>query len=392
VALGKITKEENFKLSQEFDFYGAINLEADSPELIFDGATRISHECDKFSRNWMAFRAKLDKENIQIPVSESMTDLNGNSITAGIVWRNSSVTDSVRLYPTFLSTMEDKDDPIVITSSGYLQYNKEMEEYQIGSKEKLADNKVPGTFISLSTSTCSLYGYGKVDLGMDYGPSFKTEAVGIVNYNQLTGKTDLNITLSIEAPLNEKSFEAIADKINDVEGLKDIELNRTTLEQALVEWTDRETADKIESDLKLNKPIRNVPKPLKNKIVMTGIQLVSYDKPGDPQRGLKSSTDQAVIVNIYGKPVLKYASVKLFAEQRTAMGDRLGLMIDIPGSSLYFFDYDFRKKGVLSILSSDIEFNEAIDNLNADKKRAKDFTYETTRNSAYKSQFLRVFN
>jgi hypothetical protein len=392
VAIGKISKEENFKLSPEFDFYGTINLEADSPELIFDGATRINHECDKFSRNWMAFKAKLDKKNIQIPVSENMKDLNGNSISAGIVWRNSSVTDSVRLYPTFLSTMEDKDDPIVITSSGYLQYNTQMKEYQIGSKEKLSDKTAPGTFISLSTSTCSLHGYGKVDLGMDYGPSFKTEAVGVVNYNQETGKTNLNITLSIEAPLEDKIFEDVADKINDVPGLNNINLASTSLEQALVEWVDQETADKIKSDLNSNKEIKNMPRSLRNKIVLTGLQLVSYDKLRDPQRGLKSITDQAVVVSIYGKPVLKYASVKLFAEQRVAFGDRLGLLIDIPGSSLYFFDYDYRKKGVLNILSNDVKLNDAIDNLNADKKRAKDFTYQTTRNSAFKSQFLRVFN
>ena len=392
VAKGEISKEKNFKLSPEFDFYGSINLEADSPELIFDGATRINHECDKFSRNWMAFKAKLDKKNIQIPVNENMKDLNGNIITAGIVWRNSSVTDSVRLYPTFLSTMEDKNDPKVITSSGYIQYDAAMKEYQIGSKDKLANKEAPGTYLSLNTSTCSIYGDGKLDLGLDYGPSFMIESVGTVIYNQESGKTNLNVTLSIEAPLEEKIFRDLADNINEVPGLKKIQLASTSLEQALIEWTDQASVNKIKADLESNKDIKNLPRVLKNKIVLTGLKLISCDEPGDPQRGLKSSEDQAVIASIYGKPVLKYASVKLFAEQRVAFGDRLGLLIDIPGSYLYFFDYDYRKKGVLNILSNDSELNQAIDSLKADKKRAKEFTYQTTRNSAFKSQFLRVFN
>tara|TARA_B100000508_G_scaffold125643_1_gene109714 strand:- start:4144 stop:8742 length:4599 start_codon:yes stop_codon:yes gene_type:complete len=390
-ASGSVPKEDTFKLSRQFDFYGDVSLRASNPLLHFDGATRINHECEKFERNWMAFSTDIDKENIQIPVSTDMKDLDGNSISAGIVWRNSKVMDSVRLYPTFLSSMVQESDPVVITSSGYLQYDANAKEYQIASKEKLVNRGAKGNYISLHTSSCSLNGDGKIDLGMDYGPSFKTEAVGVANYNQEKGETNLNVTLAITAPVDNKSFEDIGEKIVEIEGLNDADFSSTTLEQALVEWVDRKTADKIKSDYTLKKEFKNVPKPMEDKIVFTGLRLVSYEEFGDQQRGLKSSTDQAAIVNIFGEPVMKYVPVKLFAQQRTAVGDRMGLLMDVPGAYLYFFDYDYRKDGTLNILSSDKDFNETTKELKSDKKKAKDFMYQISNNSAYKSQFLRVF-
>jgi hypothetical protein len=390
-ASGIVEKEDTFKLSSKFDFYGNVNLRASNPLLAFDGATRINHDCEKFERNWMAFTAPIDKENIQIPVKKDMKDLDGNGISAGIVWRNSKVTDSVRMYPTFLSSMVQDDDPVVITASGFLQYDDGAKEYQIASKEKLINRGAKGNYISLHTSSCSLNGDGQIDLGMDYGPSFETEAVGVANYNQEKGETNLNVTLSIKAPIDEKIFENVAEKIVEIEGLKDVDFSSTTLEQAFVEWVDRKTADKIKSDYTLKKEFKSVPKPMENKLVFTGLRLVSYEEFGDQQRGLKTSVDQVGIVNFFGEPVMKYVPVKMFAQQRTAVGDRLGLLIDVPGAYLYFFDYDYRKDGTLNILSSDKEFNESITELKSDKKKAKDFMYQITKNSAYKSQFLRVF-
>lgn len=390
-AKGSVPAEDTFKLSPQFDFYGDVYLRAADPNLMFDGATRINHECEKFERNWMAFKASIDKEKIQIPVSDYMKDLEGNSISAGIVWRNSPVMDSVRLYPTFLSSMVDQNDPVVITASGFLQYDDGAQEYQIGSKEKLVNRGAKGNYISLHRSSCSLNGDGKIDLGMDYG-QLSAEAVGVANYNQDTGETNLNVTLGIKAQIDPKAFEDVGEKIANIEGLQGVSFSSSTLEQALVEWVDRKTADKIKSDYTLKKELKNVPKELEeNMIILTGLRLVSYDEFGDQQRGLKTSVDNVGIVSIFGEPVMKSVPIKMFAQQRTAVGDRFGLLLDIPGAYLYFFDYDYRKDGTLNILSSDKDFNAAIKELKSDKKKSKDFLYKITENSAYKSQFLRVF-
>jgi hypothetical protein len=390
VATGEAAEVDSFKLSDRFNFYGDVHVAAAEPTLTFNGATQINHSCDKFERNWMAFKTAIDPKNIQIPVSKNMKDLNGNEIAVGIRWRNATSSDSISMYPTFLSAVDNQGDPNVITASGFLQYSKDAKEFQISNKEKLVNRGAKGNYISLHTESCSLNGDGKINLGMDYGP-VTMDAVGVVSYIMSTGKTDLNVTLALRAPFDEKAFTEVAKKTKEIETLSDADFSSTTLEQAIMEWVDLETADKIKSDYTLKKELKRVPKAMQDAIVITGLRLTSYTKPGDPQRGLKTSTAQAAIVNMYDEPVMKYVPLKMFAQQRVNIGDRFGLMIDIPASYLYFFDYDYRKEGVMNILSSDTEFNTEIKELKSDKKKSRKFIYDITKNSAYKSQFLRVF-
>jgi hypothetical protein len=389
VAFGEIKDDDGFKLSDYFEYYGKVVIKAADPTLSFKGATRIVHDCEKFERNWMSFDAPINPQNIQIPVSSAMTDLYGNPITAGILWRHSQDLDSVMLYPTFLSAYQDDNDPIVITASGYLQYNVDAREYQIASKEKLNNRGEKGNYLSLHTGTCSLNGDGKVYLGMDYG-DFEVESVGVVNYNQATEETSMNLTLMIKSILDEKIFENMAKKINDVQGLNPADFSSTTLEQAILEWVDRETADRIVSDYTLDKRIRRVPREMRNTMVITGVRLSSH-KADEQTIGLRTNVDQAAIVNIYSEPVMKYVPFKLFAQQRTIMDDRFTMMIDIPAGYMYFFDYDKRKDGIMTIVTSDKDMMTDIKDLKNDKKKDRRFSYDVAPNSPFQNQFLRIF-
>lgn len=391
IAKGVIGPDDGFKISPEFDFYGDVYMSGAELFLLFDGATRLNHNCERFDRNWMAFETYIDPSNIKIPVAEDMKDLEGRPISAGIVWRHSRDLDSVLLYPTFLSSIISEEDPIVMTASGYLQYDDQANEFQISNEEKLVNRGEVGNYISLHAESCSMNGDGRVDLGMDYR-GLNVDAVGVVNYNQGEDKTTMNLTLKITAPINEKLFEEVAKKINKNPAAKFLNFNENTLEQALVEWVDQESADKIKSEFTLDKKMKRVPKELRDGIVITGLQLTSYNKIGDDISGLKSTSETASIVSIFGEPVMRDVPMKFFAEQRTIMGDRLAIMIDMPGGFMYFLDYDNRKMGNLNILTSDTDLRNGINDIKPDKRKKKKFVYQTTDSSTYKAQFLRIFN
>jgi len=391
VASGKIGQEIGFKLSPEFDFYGDVRMKAAAPHLLFEGATRINHECDKFDRNWMSFQSSIDPNNIQIPVSEKMMDLDGNNIAAGIVWHSSEVPDEVELYPTFLSEMRNPDDAIVLTANGYLQYNVAASEFQIGQKEKLVNRNESGNFISLHTKSCSMNGDGNVNLGMDFG-TVEMAAVGIVNYNQESQETTMNLTVKVSAPVDTKIMEDVGKKIVNVEGLKPAEFSSTTIEQSVLEWVGREEADKFKEEYTLEKEVKRIPKKMQELFVISGIQMTSHKNLGDEPIGLKTTTDNAALVSIYGQPIMKTIPTKLFLQKRQLIGDKFGLLIDVPGAYSYYFDLDNRKTGTMNILSNDGDFTSEINNLKPEKRKERKFEYQITDNSAYKSQFLRVFN
>lgn len=393
IAKGEILDNQGFQLSKEFDYYGKVSILASNPLINFEGATRINHSCDKFDRTWMSFSAPIDPKNIQIPVSTKMKNLGGESISAGIVWRNSSNTDSIKLYPTFLSKLQDKNDPIVMTASGYLQYNMLAKEFQIASKEKLLNRSEKGNFLALHTESCSLNGEGVVNLGMDFG-DVTVDAVGVVNYNQSTGETSMNLTTRFNMAIDKGLMEDIATRINAVEGLKPMDFSSTTLEQALLEWTDQKTADRIKSDYTIKGEIKKLPSQIETSMVLTGLKLVSFDKSAFQEKGIITNTESAVLVNMFEKPVMKYVPMRAFFQQiySESGGDKFGVQIDIPGGKNYYFDYSMSKKdGDMRIISDDADFNASATAMKEDKRKTKNFKFEASTQRIYLSKFLRLF-
>lgn len=392
-ASGKIAAEIDFKLSDKFDYYGDVAIRAANPLISFSGATRINHGCEKFDRNWMAFTSEIDPKNIQIPVSEEMKDLDGKAISAGIVWRDSPSTDSIALYPTFLSALIDENDPIVMTSNGYLQYNAGSNEFQIGSKDKLINRGEKGNYIALHTESCSMNGDGVISLGMDYG-DVVVDAVGVVNYNQQTGETSMNITARFDMELDKGLMQDVATRINAVEGLKPMDFNSTTLEQAVIEWDDEKAADKLKDEYVRLGEVKKLPDGLQKSMTISGLRLSSFRSDKVQDRGLITNVESAVLVSMYGKPVMKYVPFKAFFQQiySKAGGDMFTTYINIPGGRDYFFHYSMQKKdGTLKIKTGDQELSAPLTEMKEEKRKKKNFKFEATTNTVYLAKFMNLF-
>lgn len=393
IAFGTVKSEAGFKLNKLFDYYGKMQIQAANPLITFEGATRINHNCDKFTKSWMSFKAEIDPKNIQIPVNTSMKTLDGEPISAGIVWRDSRTKDSIRLYPTFLSALESSTDPIFITASGVLQYDFSSKEFQIGPKEKLLNRNEAGNFISLHTESCSMEAEGIINMGMDYG-DITVDAVGTVSYNQQTGATEVNATMRFNLPLDKGAFESVGGRIVEYEGSKPLSFDNTNLEQALLLWADRKTADKVKSDYTLdeNKKIKRLPDSFEKSIVITGIRLKSTPMAKDA-KGLMSNLESAAIVNFFGKPVMRQVVFRAFFEQIYSQnGDHFAMMMQVPGGPDYLFDYSMLKKdGTLNIITNDSELSAAINAIKEDKRKSKNFLYQIATNSVYLAKLNGIF-
>ncbi|MDR0803245.1 hypothetical protein [Fluviicola sp.] len=393
VATGTVKTDEGFKLNKYFDYYGGMKIKAANPLISFAGATRINHNCEKFTKSWMSFSAEIDPKNIQIPVTPNMKTLDGQAIAAGVVWRDSRQKDSIRLYPTFLSSLEDPNDPVFITATGVLQYDFSSREFQIGQKEKLLNRSEPGNFIALHTESCSMTGEGKINMGMDYG-DVTIDAVGTVTYNQQNGQTDVNATLKLSLPMDKGIWESAGQRIVDYKESKPLSFETTNIEQALLTWGDRKTADKIKSDYTLSedKKIKRLPDEMEKAIVITGVHLKNIPMSKDV-RGLMSSLDGAAIVNFYGKPVMRQVIFRSAFEQiYSSNGDHFTMMMQVPGGPDYLLDYSMiRKDGTLNIITSDSELSGAINGIKEDKRKSKNFLYQISTNSVYLGKLNAIF-
>lgn len=393
IANGAVNKEQGFKLSDKFDFYGNLIVRAASPLVQYKGATRLNHSCAKFDRNWMAFDAEIDAAAIQIPVSSEMKNLEGERISAGLVWRDARSTDSIRIYPTFLSALTEKNDPVVMTASGVLQYDYTTKEFQIGPKEKFLNPTEKGNIITLNSETCSMKGNGNVQLGMDFGES-KVLAFGDALYDQSTGKTSLDLTISVQMPVEKKPFEDIAPRVQLVPGIAFMDMEEINLEQALREWSQNvEVADKFKSDYIIKGEVKKIPEELAKGITFSGVKLISFDNNEYQEKGLVTTEGSAVLVNVFDKPVFKIVEMDAFflKTYSGAQSDKFTILFAVTGGKTYFWDYTMAKKdGELRMMSSDSDFKAAVDELKEDKRKSKNFSFGFTDQNVYVAKFKRL--
>jgi len=392
VASGEITQEENFKLSEQFEFYGNANLNASNEFLNFDGATRIIHECDQLAKNWMKFKADIDPNNIQIPVGENMKDLDGNDIAVGMILRTTSDVDSLGIYPTFLSALENKKDRVLFTSNGVLNYNADASEFRIAAQDKLINRSELGNYISLHTKSCSMNGDGVIDLHVNL-PDVEFKPTGTVNYNAATGSTTLNVSGGLDFYYDDKALEMNATKILETEELTGIDFNTITLEQAIKEDVNKETAEKIKSDYTLKGEVKKVPKEMQKPFYFTNVRF----KWDDRSKAFLSKPITG-IVNMGDKPIYKDFTVKMAIQysvedkKEKGRGDKLSYMIELPGAKHYYYHFErIQKDTKLQVFTNDKVLKEYLLTLKDDKKKQKKLSFDFSSKTIYLSQFRGLF-
>ena len=87
-----------------------------------------------------------------IPVSDKPRDMNDNLVFSGSFIN----TDSIHIYPAFLSAQKSWTDVALVNSNGYLYFEKAKGRYLITSLEKLADPTLPGNMIAFDKNYCIL--------------------------------------------------------------------------------------------------------------------------------------------------------------------------------------------------------------------------------------------
>ena len=381
VATGKVEQDVNFHLSDRFDFYGTVELKAAEQFLTFDGATRINHDCKQFAKNWLKFRTDIDPNNIQIPVSQTMSDLEGRSIAVGIVKRNSDSPDTTGIYPAFLSALERPADHVMFTSFGVLNYNDAAREFRIASPEKLINRLEKGNYVSLHVESCSMEGDGLVDLGMEL-PELTFKTYGTVNYDAANKETTLNLTGGMNFFYDKKAMEIMGSAITASEGISGIDWDRTTMSQAITEDIGKEQAENMKADYTI-KGAENVkiPKELDPyTMYLTNLRFKWNDKV---QGGAFVSSTISGIVSLYGAPLLKDFTVRMVI-QYVRSGDRgtkMGFMVELPGKDgipgdYYFYSFQrVKKETELRVYSSDKNLQNHLNSLKEDKTKGKDFSF-----------------
>jgi hypothetical protein len=395
-ASGEIAEDKNFKLSEQFGFYGTVELIAKDQFLTFDGATKIEHDCDEFAKNWLKFRAEIDPANIQIPVTSEMKDLDGNPVAIGLVRRNPADFDSIGIYPTFMSALERPNDFVMFTSTGVLNYNEGTKEFRVASPEKLINREENGNYIALHTESCSMEGDGFVDLALNL-PDVEFKTYGVVNYNAAKKLTTMNLSGGADFFMDKKVVEMLAEDVKTTEGLGAIDFNRTTLKQAISEQASKEEAENIKTEYTIKGPeeIKKLPKELSSPVFYLSNLRMTWNQ----RAGGFISKPITGLVALFGDPLFKDFTVRLaiqYSVEGGQYGTKMGFLVELPGGekpgNYYFFRFErMKNQTVVNIITSNKEMQGYIAELKDDKLKQKKLSFKLRTKTDYMLQFKGLF-
>ena len=382
VADGMISDKATFQLSPEFAYFGKVRVEASNPGLILDGSTKLAHPC-QYNKSWMSFKDTVLAKQIQIPISDSPKDAMGKNLAVGFVWRETERKDSLRIYPAFLSVKEGPQDPSVFSASGYIQYNVERKQFELGSKARLERTDSLSNLLVLDAETCELAGYGAINLGIQTG-EFKVDLYGKIAYDRNLNKTRISANAKVQIPLDNSILNTMADQFKASENATEWGMKKPIygLRNSLSYWSNAKEAQEVFKDFDEEK-LKKMPTGLQQTFILSGLVLESFgsDKPTSKKndKGLIGVAQTVGLISINGQAInqpveLTQCYVQCFSDQ---CNPSLIWELQTFDNTRYVLSYEQDKKdGLLSFYSSDKVVLTAIENIKAEKRQSKNFKYE----------------
>jgi hypothetical protein len=357
IGSGEIAEINEFTLSPNYRFQGKFYMQASSQFLTFDGGALIEHNCEHITPRWVHFRSEIDPQNIMIPIREELIDINRDKIFNGMYM----FYDSVHVYPAFLSGRKNYSDKAVVTSDGFLYYDKPSQQYRIASKEKLQDRDIPGNILTLHRESCELYGEGKIDPGAKLG-QMKLTAVGTVLHKSVANETEMDIMLGIDFHIAENIINIMAAEADSMPNLPAVDLNRPVYTRGIVELIGKSRFDAMRSELSLFGSLRETPPELKHTIVFNELRL-----RWNNQSNSWVSTGKIGIASINNTQINKRVD-GLIELQIKRSGDILDIYLQFDRRTWYYYGYT---RGVMQIHSSNGAFLDRMMKMKPNERRLK---------------------
>ena len=352
-AIAEISDSLNFMLSPVYAYKGKAYLTADREFLRFSGGTKIEHNCDKLTTDWLRFDTEINPNDIYIPYPEKPENYEFQKIFSG----NFLYYDSVHIYPNFLNYRKNYSDNPLVTTHGYLYYNKAQNLYKLGSKEKINDFTLPEPYMSLHREECILYGEGPINLGQNLG-QLKLNCYGSYRYNLDKHETSLNLIMGINFFIHQPSINYMARTIDSLPNLKAVDIRKPALEKQMKNMLGEKEYVAMMDELSLFGEVKNLPDPMKQTIILNELSLVWNDRTNSYQ-----SKGKIGIASIDGVIINK--RVDGFVElQIKRSGDIFDIYLELSQTGDYlYFGYT---RGVMQTLTNNRTY---LDNILALKKK-----------------------
>ena len=362
-AKGYIPVSQNFMLNPEFTYSGDVNLYSVKDNLLFTGGAGIIQNCNGIKSYQVKFKSYIDPKNVMIPVSEKPRDINDNMVFSGSYIN----LDSVQIYPAFLSAQKSWTDVGLVTSKGYLWYNKPKGRYEITTLEKIADPSLNDDIVALDKSYCVLSGEGKVNFGTNFD-LVKLKAAGKVIHTLDSNYVSINTMLAFEFYFSQDALKIMADEIRLMSSLKPVTLNSDFYNKGMKNLIGAEAATRMKEDVDLFGTSKNLPKEFSFTLFLNDVNLY-WNEASSSFR----SKGKIGIGYIGTQPVNLYVDGYIDIQRRRS-GDMFDIYLKADESTWYYFSY---VKGNMMTQAGNNAYNTLIANTKLSLRKHPESTIRT---------------
>ncbi len=354
-ARGYLAPAAGFMLSPWFTFNGDVILSARRDFLTFTGGAGIVHTCSSVESLPVKFTAEINPRAVMIPVSEKPRDINDNMVFSGSFIN----VDSTHVYPAFLSPRKSWSDTPLITSEGFIFYDRAAGSYKLASLPKLTDNAIPGNMVTFDRNFCVLTAEGNISFGTNYD-LLTMNTAGTTLHNTDSSKLTVRTFMALDFHFSNEALTIMTDEIRLNTSLRPVSLSTDFYRESLWSLLGEKAARTISDELGTFGTIRNMPPEYIYELFLNDVTLEWNDASSSFR-----STGKIGIGFIGQQPVNLY--VDGYVEiQRRRSGDLLDIYLKVDEATWYYFSY-FR--GVLMTLSGNNAYNSLITDLKLKERR-----------------------
>ncbi len=364
-AHGEVTDSLNFMLSPSIQYKGRMSILASRQSPFFKGFARANYSCEAITQNWFSFAAEIDPKGVNVPVKDPVND-SGEKLYSGIWFAR----DSTSSYGTFISQLRGASDQEIISAEGLLSFDQATREFKIvpapvepqkdRDRDKAEKPFNHGNSFYMNDETCTFRGEGNINLGANFG-QFKIKTIGLVNLDPATDTLYFDGMMDMDFFFNSDALKMMAELILSYPTLPPSNDNRTVFQGGMTNLLGKEEADKFISEISLYGTPKKVPEALQHAIFLSDVKFY-WDK-----ESLSYKSVGSIGVGYVGKvPISRM--VRGYVEiARKRSGDVFNFYIELDGNTYFFFNY---QRGVMQAISSDMKFNDLINNMKPDKRVA----------------------
>lgn len=357
---GTLLEAENFLLDTKTGFKGKVKLDASQKELEFDGYAKIQSETLKDAQ-WFSINSNVDRKNVIIDYNEPRNE-NGRKLEAGIRIQR----DSTEIYTLLLTPPQSTRDRLVFNTKGILKYDKSKDEFYFGDSLKILKGAATGNIVTFQNKTGRVITEGEYVMA-DRLKYIKTKVVGQgIAYHGIP-KVEFDLAIGLEFLVPPKLLNMM---IRDMEtnnfDVPDVSYKEPYFKKAIAEFiTNEKRLAKTYKELEEYEKLY-LPKEVINQYTMF---LGKVKMVWDPEVQSFLSTGRSLGVSYIGDKFINKQLKGHIEFRMTRQADEMNIYIESPGGAFYYFNYrtvkaegigSTAKGGILSVYSSNIDFNDAI--------------------------------